>query len=327
MVGIYFEWHVADQGYGWLKTNDPLKRLESNEYLTDDWKAETVLGRVRRYHPLTEFTGLCRTLADTSPDRDSVQQFADRYGPLLGGSGDAIVLPHRPSEKGQRKGHLIGIGEPLNVWHSAIMKLREVMDIWDKVQNRDLEALQAHINWREKLVTFESHPDHSIHDFPKDKPFPKTGAWIAGEKYRPDVFQSFARGDLIGPAIAHIQRVVNENLKDGAAPRLLWNNDQTAVSVHLVPKNLLGAIWLQVASAIERESSFRQCVQCGTWFEVSRQAGRSDKRYCSNACRIRAHRSRTEPSRESQRQTKHPASKPRRPATTQGIRAGRRRKS
>jgi hypothetical protein len=36
----------------------------------------------------------------------------------------------------------------------------------------------------------------------------------------------------------------------------------------------------------------RTCVQCRKWFTLEAGRGRSDKEYCSNACRMRAYRKR-----------------------------------
>ena len=36
----------------------------------------------------------------------------------------------------------------------------------------------------------------------------------------------------------------------------------------------------------------RQCLQCGTWFEISPRAARTDRVFCSDACRFKAYRER-----------------------------------
>ena len=55
---------------------------------------------------------------------------------------------------------------------------------------------------------------------------------------------------------------------------------------------LVGALWLQFARAVERDSRFRQCAECGTWFELARGTARADKLYCSTPCRTKAYRKR-----------------------------------
>jgi hypothetical protein len=59
-----------------------------------------------------------------------------------------------------------------------------------------------------------------------------------------------------------------------------------------VPEGLVGAIWLQFARAVERDSQFRQCAECQIWFELAPGTARSDKLYCSTPCRTKAYRKR-----------------------------------
>ncbi len=60
----------------------------------------------------------------------------------------------------------------------------------------------------------------------------------------------------------------------------------------LMPKGLIGALWLQAALAITGKADYRQCTDCPTWFALSPEQGRPDKRFCSDACRMRAYRKR-----------------------------------
>jgi hypothetical protein len=58
------------------------------------------------------------------------------------------------------------------------------------------------------------------------------------------------------------------------------------------PVTLLDALWTQMAQAIDGSESLRTCVECKQWFTIKSGEGRSDKEYCSNACRMRAYRKR-----------------------------------
>jgi hypothetical protein len=60
----------------------------------------------------------------------------------------------------------------------------------------------------------------------------------------------------------------------------------------LGPENLLDALWLQLAIALDRSESLQACVECGKWFAIKSGRGRSDKEFCSDACRMRAYRRR-----------------------------------
>jgi hypothetical protein len=65
---------------------------------------------------------------------------------------------------------------------------------------------------------------------------------------------------------------------------------EVPVSRETVPRNLLGAIWMQFEQAVLGNKEFRRCLECGEQFEVSLQAARADKKRCSDACRAKAYR-------------------------------------
>jgi hypothetical protein len=58
------------------------------------------------------------------------------------------------------------------------------------------------------------------------------------------------------------------------------------------PTHLSDALWIQLAQAIDGSESLRTCVECKKWFTIKAGRGRSDKEYCSDACRMRAYRKR-----------------------------------
>jgi hypothetical protein len=99
-------------------------------------------------------------------------------------------------------------------------------------------------------------------------------------------------GDIISPARLLIQRWINEKLMKHASPRLLWNTDTGKQVIRIVPKNLLGAMWLQFARAMAGEASYRQCRACGKWITISTEehGHRKHRVFCSAACRQRDHR-------------------------------------
>ena len=77
------------------------------------------------------------------------------------------------------------------------------------------------------------------------------------------------------------------------APRLLYNPDDDQVEQHLWPKNLLGAIWLQFARAVEIDKpDYGRCEACQKPFEVSPEGMRPETKYCGVKCRVRADRKR-----------------------------------
>ena len=80
----------------------------------------------------------------------------------------------------------------------------------------------------------------------------------------------------------------------GAPITLLLKKDPLSSSARLCirPHSLVQALWAQLVLAIDGNLNLGACVQCHKWFTLEAGRGRSDKAYCSNACRMRAYRKR-----------------------------------
>jgi len=102
------------------------------------------------------------------------------------------------------------------------------------------------------------------------------------------------------PARAFLLRLINRNLQGHASPKLfpdVWplkpsQKLPVLASLRLVPSNLYACLWLQMAQAISSDKHQKECPACGQWFEVRAKGVRSDRLYCSEACRKRVHRER-----------------------------------
>ena len=149
------------------------------------------------------------------------------------------------------------------------------------------------ISWAEdgSAVRINTHPELQGGELP-EKPAYVHRALIADERLDPDILARFVPGDPIGPALHCMQSLINEHLHHRASPRLLWEQSRDRLGLYIVPEGLIGALWLQFARAVERDARFRQCAECTTWFEVSPGRGRTDKQFCSTACRTKAYRKR-----------------------------------
>ena len=96
-----------------------------------------------------------------------------------------------------------------------------------------------------------------------------------------------------GNARALIKRVTDEIKMDTSLyVSLREKTKDDTISMVLVPRSLTSAIWLQFAQAITENYGFGQCDECLTWFEIAPGKGRPEKRFCSNACSMRAYRKR-----------------------------------
>jgi len=83
--------------------------------------------------------------------------------------------------------------------------------------------------------------------------------------------------------------------------------DSTNASARLCirPPTLFHALWTQLALAVDGSQSLHTCIQCKKWFAIDSGRGRSDKRYCSNACRMRAYRKRNAKKVKTRRRSHH----------------------
>jgi hypothetical protein len=68
--------------------------------------------------------------------------------------------------------------------------------------------------------------------------------------------------------------------------------------LRMMPTDLLGGLWLQLAQTISGSKTHRACPVCRDWFEVSLQKYRKSRRYCSEPCRSLAYRGRMEQARK-----------------------------
>jgi hypothetical protein len=93
-----------------------------------------------------------------------------------------------------------------------------------------------------------------------------------------------------------LQRFIDAHLSPHAAPSVTVRSDPTDFALSITPKNLLGALWLQVAQAVTGNLQHRECEEqtCRQWFEVSTrlEGKRKNREYCSDACRQKTYRRR-----------------------------------
>jgi hypothetical protein len=289
-IPLQFLWRVAEGGYRWVDSRPAFEpRQQRQSFLTDGRPVGTAGWRVMQYQPLAAFSGLFRVFADTEPSRDGIKGFADRFGPLGGDIEKPIPLHHQARTPGVP----LGTGEPLSAWSDEILTMRYAIDIWEAARTGDVARLERVINWKPdgSGVEIAGHPGVPRGQLP-EAPARVERAWIAGTHLGDDVLGRFVPGDLVKPALHYLQSKINEKLKGRASPRLLWDANRERLGLYIMPAGLVGALWLQFARAVERDSQFRQCAECGIWFELARGTARADKLYCSTPCRTRAYRRR-----------------------------------
>jgi hypothetical protein len=217
------------------------------------------------------------------------------------------------SEEGQRRvmdrlregdlGHNIGVGgESLGMWQQSIQRMQFALTLWDAIRSNDVGQLRRFIlfqkgNGQAGGFIYRSREevgdgyeagviDETAHDIPAD----------ARALQRPQ--------NVIRLALIVVQTFVNEQLSTHTAPFLRSErpappHDLAAekeppgkLNLRIVPKNLMGAMWLQFARGIDGNKDYRRCLACGKWFEISLEANRPTRFFCKDACRYKFYRER-----------------------------------
>lgn len=101
------------------------------------------------------------------------------------------------------------------------------------------------------------------------------------------------RGALDG-TLKNATTIINANLRDETTAALLPNPDRTGRAIFIVPRSLIGSIWLQTAQTLAGDHEHRKCQapRCDNWFTVDphRRGNAQRQRYCSVNCARRAQR-------------------------------------
>lgn len=252
-----FRWSVPTGGFQWVES-------EKGKFLTDGGLRSAFPDGVFQgqllsvYSPLREEPALFRNFAAMTPNEESILAFANQYGVL------GIAEPLAGLKSGER----------LAGWISHHARLSHAIALWDMVCRRNEKGLAQFFQWD-----------------------PNAGRWRystgeGGQKMTPPAGLEFQEGKVLLPASLQVQRQINAALEEWASPRVVYDLDIGRMVLRIVPKNLLGALWLQLADAVTGNKEYRSCIECGRWFGLSneRRGGTKRKVFCSSACKVRDYR-------------------------------------
>jgi len=163
-------------------------------------------------------------------------------------------------------------GDDKVIWVSNITYMGLAIDSLQKINNGDIEGLKSY------LIN-EGGKFHIKRD-----PY----SWLTSDDRIniPIIGQTPPR-NYSEAAHHYISHLVNINLKDSLVTEIVVNLTNTGTDMIVRPKNLLSALWLQLAHAANRNLEFKQCSDCSTFFEVKSKKRRFEKIYCSDKCRKR----------------------------------------
>ncbi|HUQ91450.1 MAG TPA: hypothetical protein VM120_07200 [Bryobacteraceae bacterium] len=270
-----FHWRVLSCGY----------RVEGG-YIYERDVLERVAGTYSQYS-VFETEGLFRTLLSTT-----AVAFANKYG-LLGLSRSHEEEPNIEVTDRYLQNQA---SEELSRWLTEKTILREAVALWDSLRSGDVAKVRQVITWEAPGEIWYLAPSRTTGEYWHDDVQLSKRFVVASRETSPQRFARFKNYDVMAPGWYALQQIVNRNMRNwSVTPRLVFGpgGDDTELKIRVIPNNLIGAIWVQFALAIEQKRNYRQCRQCGEWLEVARGTKEDQKsKFCSNACRFKAYRER-----------------------------------
>jgi hypothetical protein len=316
-----FTWSVEREGYEW-------RTLEARKSdFTNLGKVRVLMPRAtghermaNLYEPLKN-PALWREFLNIERTEEGVLAFATRYGNLSDEDRVNVIVPmdsldpKRPtsigiaySEQGKqpfqdKPDGFLDAGEILDTWLEKHLKpMQRAFFVWEAIRGEDKATLARHfvtddsegISWQFVLRPDQTYIPISAHKGMTKEEITKKSwsAWDWPEKFT--LIDRLKGRGVDKVARAYVQKKINDGLTGRVSPRVMWdlrNVDTAHLDLMMVPHDLIGALWLQFAQAVTRETEFRQCVMCGDWFSLDGRNSQS-REYCSNACKQRAYRER-----------------------------------
>lgn len=270
-----FIWKVREDGYEWR--DGPFLPFTIDATEQADGPALIGLGQSQRHYQPEP--NLFLKFAAIDPGSDSqILSFANTYGLL---ESARFYFPKR------KKGEPVQsfLGELRSRWVENLHPMKQAVSLWDAITSKDTSLL-------EKCVVWESS-QHITYHWPPSSDWQtpwSTHATIASPQVNQDFLTRFRLGDVVMPARMYLQKIVNEHLQQTVAPRLLWTPpDRQKMGLFFVPESLIGCLWYQLAGAIADFHKFRTCDVCQKPMLVAPEGSgyRTNRKTCSNACRIR----------------------------------------
>jgi hypothetical protein len=287
-------WDVPSEGFRWVDAYSFGRDVNS---VVERFLVANSSQAWRRYWPLEDTPGLFRSFADLEPTEAPILDFASRYGAL--GITQGIEIPaSKPGPKSASSDEDetfdcdFGNGERLAIWVDEIQGLKQVLRVWDALQVMDVDNLQCWFRvedfhgalravydpgepLRRAVFTHERTPQSTVTEF----------QWYLSHSEIRRITE-----DPSTVALSFIRTVIEGRLREQVAARMVYQEQGEGgpLGVSLVPKTLLGSLWLQAAHSIEAGKAFGRCRECRGWFEVPPELlmmGRKDVGFCSVACR------------------------------------------
>jgi len=227
--------------------------LDASDAASNDMGA---LGLRREYLPLADFPELFLQFSKVPLTADGVLSFANKFGLL--GLGD--------------------MAEPLSAWFEEIQLLHQLFELWVAYQKQDIDQMGQLTDLAIVSVDKISDTNEALKQVLESMDHAKLHRSI---KYETSHLPAEETKSLNYVVLEYISTKTEARLSELVRPILLIDDKKNGLVLNLVPGSLLGAIWLQFASAVAGNKRYADCEVCGQPFEVKKRV----KKTCSDRCR------------------------------------------
>ncbi len=302
-----FQWLVPQDGFRWIghALDDEENKSQLNNYLS-------ACGfEYKTYFPLIEFNGLFYDFAHTATTKEAIKAFADKYG-ALEDSRTAVFVKDDNDLKDIHSSYVLATARlnnrandtnSIDQWIEESLLMNQVVNLWQLAQ-KNSNKLNVNIEWvNDKNLLFKKvyvyNPERlgKINLLVSSEADPKTtnniktstGAYTS-ISISPELMSYLGNRKLQRPALYLIQYILNDKINQRINPELSFDDNGRKLNFSIVPKTLIGALWLQCAQAISGNKEYSTCKTCSSWFELAPHVKNKGKIYCSDACKSKAWR-------------------------------------
>jgi hypothetical protein len=294
-----FTWPRLNEGYTWSEgvvcdetgtAQERRSRCLVPKEIADARRciANPVPQEAESYDPIAE-DALFLKFAHLEPSEGGIVEFANRYGALGGVTDDLgvqVVLPNG----------MTTLGFPRNRWIQDVWEMRRAVRVWEALGYGETPHGEPNKKFLQDHIRIDR--DRGKYPFayyvneprPPEQPFPSYQAAELIYDGHPFFGYERTRAGNVKHPFVHAARLflaheINRKLDPYTFLRVEPEAKAGNLELRLVPspKNLLGALWLGLARAVDRTRGYRRCRWCRTWFEISLEASRRSRFYCSDA--------------------------------------------
>ena len=275
---VQFRWHRLE-GASWQIVRQDPQALMTIASPAEPWPS--LIGREgEAYEPLKEQKALFRLFAALDDTKEAYLEFARRYGSLV-----AVTTARTTRLTGLPGGFAGGIAE----WSMAREDLAIALGIWDHLHDGASSDVLHGGGWETRPVG----QDLGVYRKRARSVSDRGSAWL----------------DLVVPAGSSDREIVQALLRLAVNAGLKRSGVQLALAptgkvygsglrFSYAVDSLLGAMWLQLALAIDGNRDYRTCAGCGDPWDAT--GARKSRDWCSERCRQRIYRRRLEEQKAAQ---------------------------